>query len=150
MWLSALQKFHWILSPWKLQDLYRAAVCSVLRWRCMVSHVYVNVTVTMEDGHFVSELICDSKLTNVKDARLFYFMLKSWKCRIMCLSTFTSPWKPLLKHIENLLYTWSCFKPHYSVILVKWDYKFYVKFTNFNLKFLGNKSTHLEGIIFRT
>jgi hypothetical protein len=28
-------------------------------------------------GTFVSELIYDSKLKNVKDARLFYFMLKS-------------------------------------------------------------------------
>jgi hypothetical protein len=31
----------------------------------------------MEDGHFVSELIHDSELANVKEARLFYFMLKS-------------------------------------------------------------------------
>ena len=31
----------------------------------------------MEDGHFVSELIRDTTLTNLKDARLFYFMLKS-------------------------------------------------------------------------
>jgi len=43
----------------------------------MAWHVYVNVTVTLEDRHFVSDLIYDSKLTNVKDARLFCFMLKS-------------------------------------------------------------------------
>lgn len=46
-------------------------------WYGMAWHVCVNVTVTLKDGHFVSDLIYDSKLTNVKDARLFYFMLKS-------------------------------------------------------------------------
>ena len=45
-----------------------------------VWHVYVNVTVSMEDGHFGSELIHDSKLTSVKDARLFCFVLKSVTC----------------------------------------------------------------------
>jgi hypothetical protein len=43
----------------------------------MAWHVYVNVTVTLEDRHFVSDLIYDSRLTNVKDARLFCFMLNS-------------------------------------------------------------------------
>jgi hypothetical protein len=46
-------------------------------WYGMAWHVYVNVTVTVEDRHFVSDLVYDSKLTNVKDARLFCFMLKS-------------------------------------------------------------------------